>query len=243
MKQKSEKTCGYCGEKTTDWTRDHVVPSLLWGGKGNLPRHPVIVPACEDCRLLYDKDAEYFRNRLLSMMKAGLHPVADRLKATTVKRSCQRSPSVSADVTRDLRFVPVVNDNGIVVGTGIQSEVDIPRFSRIAEKIIRGIYFHKSGKAFPATHEIRIFPPKAFAGMPGYESLVSSMTRGEHQGDDVFYCRYVRDISDPDTSVWLLIFYDELGFFAVATPIGQPDVAGLVAKCLTATRRSAVLYP
>lgn len=242
MSQKP-KTCGYCGVKTTNWTRDHVVPSLLWGGKGYLPKHPVIVPACEGCRLVFDKDAEYFRNRLLSMMMTGLHPVADRLKATTVKRSCQRSPSVSSDVTRDLQFVPVVNDNGIVVGTGIQSEVDIPRFSRVAEKIVRGIYFYKSDKAFPATHEIRIFPPNAFAGMAGYESLVSSMNGGEHQGDDVFHCGYVRDTSDPDSSVWLLTFYNELGFFAIAAPIGQPDVAGLVGKFLTPTRRSAALHP
>lgn len=243
MKSKPTKTCGYCGAKTSDWTRDHVVPSLLWGGKPNLPKHPVIVPACADCRLLYDKDAEYFRNRLIHMMKPGLHPVADRLRSTTVKRSCDRSPAISCDITRDLRFVDLTTDAGVVVGRSAQSAVDVPRFTRIAEKIVRGIYFYKSRRIFPSTHETTIFRPKQFAGLGGYESLVGSMNGGEHQGDDVFKCRYIRDTTDPDTSAWLLIFYNELGFFVIAAPTGQPAVTNLLGNAMTPDRVSTKLYP
>jgi hypothetical protein len=67
--------CAYCGEMTDHPTRDHVIPSTLWGGRGFRPQHPAIVPACAECQLAYDSEAEYFRNCLVVIMDRNSHPL------------------------------------------------------------------------------------------------------------------------------------------------------------------------
>jgi hypothetical protein len=211
--KKPSKMCGYCGTETENWTRDHIVPVTLWG-RGHLPKHPAVVPACEKCQLLFDVDAEYFRNCLIAMMREGTHAVADRLLATTVKRSIQRNRTVRKELSRNGRIAPITSKGGIIVGTGFQIEIDMPRFNRIIEKIIRGIYFFKSQKILPSEYQVDVYPGNGFWDKPDFNSLLGSMSRSEHFGDDVFAFRYVADRKDTNRIMFLLYFYGDMGILA-----------------------------
>lgn len=206
--------CAYCGIPTNKPTRDHVVPSTLWGGRGSRPPHPVIVPACTCCQLAYDSEAEYFRNCLVALMDRGSHPVAERLLTGPVIRSLERSQRAIADFFRGLHVAPRTTPSGLIVGAGTAFQIDLNRLHRVPEKIVRGIYYFKSGTRLPADHVVRVFPGNEFWQDTGCQNLIASMCPGEHQGDDVFYCRYVRDNSGQDMTAWLLVFYQQIGFFA-----------------------------
>jgi hypothetical protein len=206
--------CAYCGEPTDKPTRDHVVPSTLWGGRGFRPKHPVIVPACAACQLMYDGEAEYFRNCLVAVMGRNSHPVADRLLIGPVIRSLERSQRAVADFFRGLRVVPRTTPSGLIIGAGTAFQIDLSRIHRVVEKIVRGIYFFKSGTRLPPDQEVRVFPGNGFWQDEGCQNLIVSMCPPEHQGDDVFSCRYVLDNSGQDMTAWLLVFYGEVGFFA-----------------------------
>jgi hypothetical protein len=218
----SPAPCAYCGELTDNPTRDHVIPSTLWGGRGLRPLHPVVVPACTDCQLTYDSEAEYFRNCLVVIMDRNSHPVAERLLTGPVIRSLERSQRATAEIFRGLRVVPRTTPSGLIVGAGPAFQIDLNRIHHVIEKIIRGIYFYKSETRFPVDHEIRVFPGNQFWQDEGCQNLIASMCQPEHQGDDVFTCRYVRDNSGQDMTAWLLVFYGQVGFFAWTQRIEAP---------------------
>lgn len=205
--------CAYCAQVTEQITRDHVVPSTLWGGKGFRPKHPVVVPACGDCQHEYDSEAEYFRNCLVAMMDRGSHPVAERVLTGSMDRNLKKSKRAASELLKGLRLLPRMTPSGIMTGAGLGFQIDIVRINRVIEKIVRGIYYHKSRKRFPATHEVRVFVGNGFWEQEGFQHLFATMSGAEHQGDDVFTCRYVRDNTDRDTTAWLFVFYGKIGFF------------------------------
>lgn len=210
----SSVTCAYCGDPTDKPTRDHVVPSTLWGGRGFRPPHPVIVPACSACQPAYDGEAEYSRNCLVAVMDRHSHPVAERLLTGPVIRSLERNQRAVNDFFRGLRAVPKTTPSGLIVGAAPAFQIDLCRIHRVVEKIVRRMYFFKSGSRLPPNHEVRVFPGNAFWHDEGCRNLIASMCLPEHQGDDVFYCRHVRDNSGEDMTAWLLVFYGQVGFFA-----------------------------
>ena len=211
--EKEMKNCGYCGVQTDVWTRDHVVPSTLWG-KGHLPDHAVIIPSCDSCRLRFDVDAEYFRNCLIAMMDEGAHSVADRLLSSTMKRSIERNRTVRADLSRNPRVAFRKTESGIIVAGGVCVEFDRPRFNRIIEKIIRGIYFFKSRVVFPSGYQIDVYPGNDFWKDPVVGSLINQMSPKLDFGDDVFAFHFLRDKEDPNRIVWLFVFYGNMGILA-----------------------------
>ncbi len=223
-------SCAYCGEATDKPTRDHVVPSSLWGGRGHRPKHPVIVPACEACQLAYDSDAEYFRNCLVMVMDRNSHPVAERLLTGPVIRSLERNQRAVAEVTRGQRCTYKTTPSGLIVGEGLSFQIDLSRIHRVVEKIIRGIYYHKEKARFPANHEVRVFPGNRFWQDQGCRNLIESMSAFEHQGDHVFACRYVLDNSGHDMTAWLISFYSQVAFFAWTQKCASPSGRGAHAE-------------
>ena len=177
MQRRLAKQCGYCGKETPNPTREHIIPSTLWGGKGHKAKFPAIVPACGDCQLLYDKDAEFFRNALLLMMDCEQHPKAKHVLKNGVSRSLKRSRKAVDELFAGLHVAARFTKSGIFIGTDSKIELDLPRFNRIIEKIIRGIYFLKSQKPFPSTHEICVFPGNGFWNDEGFQNLFCQNVR------------------------------------------------------------------
>lgn len=206
-------TCAYCGIPSRELTRDHVVPCALWV-KGERPGHPVIVPACLKCHKKYDDEATYFRNCLVSMCDMDAHPMLGKLLRGPVVRSIGRRRGVARDFFRNSQLRERRDKAGIITGSGRAFELDLPRFNRIVEKIVRGLFFFKSHERLPDTHEVGIFPDDAFWDMAGFQSLGPGWEPAAGLGDDVFTCRCQRDSSDDYSTAWLLVFYQKVVLFA-----------------------------
>jgi hypothetical protein len=205
--------CAYCGEPSGNLTKDHVIPLALWI-KGQYPQHPVVVPACRNCQDLYDREVTYFRNCLISMIDMDAHPMAGKLLRGPVVRSIERLSGVMHDFFRNIRRMERKTDAGIIVGTGWAFDIDMTRFNRIVEKIVRGLFYFKSGVPLPKTHNVVIFHGNGFWKLPDFQSLLENMEPFAGLGDDVFMCRAQRDADDACSTAWLFIFFQKIRIFA-----------------------------
>ena len=154
MNDLKPQICAYCGEPSGDLTKDHVVPLALWI-VGQHPQHPVVVPACRNCidsPDWYDREATYFRNCLDLMIDMDAHPMAGKLLRGPVVRSIERDYHVMHDCFRNIRRMERKTDAGIIVGTGWAFDIDMIRFNRIVEKIVRVLLYFKSRIQLPKTH-------------------------------------------------------------------------------------------
>jgi len=205
--------CAYCGELSDNLTTDHVVPIALWI-KGHRPQHPATVPACKDCHDSYDRETTYFRNCLVAMIDMDAHPMAAKLLRDPVVRSIERRPGVMRDFFRNFRRVERKTDAGIIVGTGWGFDIDMMRFNRMVEKIVRGLFYFKSGIPLPKTHEVGIFAGNDFWKLPDFQSLLEKMEPFAGLGDDVFMFRAQRDANDACSTAWIFMFFQQVGIFA-----------------------------
>lgn len=214
MNDESTKCCAYCGNVPTDGlTRDHVVPRALWPA-GERPQHPAIVPACSTCHDKCDREATYFRNCLVAMCDTDSHPMLAKLLKGPVVRSIARRPGVARDFFRNTALRERRSREGIIVGAGWTFDIDMARFNRIVEEIVRGLFYWKSKEHMPNTHEVGVFSGNGFWETSGFHSLLPKLEPPQGLGDDVFTCRSQRDANDPYSTAWLLIFYQQVGIFA-----------------------------
>lgn len=213
MNLKSTTCCAYCGNATTDMTRDHVVPSALWL-RGKRPKHPAVVPACPTCHKAYDREAAYFRNCLVAMCDTDAHPMLANLLSGPVVRSITRRPVVAHDFFRNATLRERRSREGIINGAGWTFDIDMARFNRTVEKIVRGLFYWRSTEHLPDTHKVDVFAGNGFWQTPDFRSLLPKLEPEKGFGDDVFTCRSQRDADDPNSTAWLLIFYQQVGVFA-----------------------------
>ena len=174
----------------------------------------VVIPACRQCQQKWDLRAEYFRNSLIAMIDKGTHPVANKVLEGSVIKSLERNEKAIAALFRNTRQLPRTSPNGIITGYGLGFEIDWPRFAMIPEKLVRGLFFHKSGVPMADTHVVRVFPGNQFWDDEGFQNLLAAMESGSGCGDDVFTVRCTRDRNDPFCAAWLLVFYRQFGVFA-----------------------------
>lgn len=196
-----------------------------------MPPHPVVVYAC-GCEQKWDRQAEYFRNTLIAMIDRGAHPKTDALLEGPVLRSLKK-PNTLAAMIRGMRLQQHKSAGGIFTGYRPAFQIDLQRFSAVPEKIVRGLFFLKSGRPLATTHKVHVFPGNGFWNDTGFQSLLACMEPSAGCGDDVFHVRSMPDSTDPYGSAWLLVFYSCMALFALTAPEhhdadetnarGQPD--------------------
>lgn len=222
---KTTPICAYCGQPSFELTRDHVIPRALWGGKGNLPAYPVVVPACRECQQKWDLQAEYFRNSLIAMIDKGAHPVANRVLEGPMIKSLERNEKAIAALFRNPQVLPRKSPAGIITGYGLGFQIDWKRFFKVPEKIVRGLFFQKLRVSLPKTHAVRVFPGNQFWADEGFQNLMATMEPSAGCGDDVFQVRCTRDTNDSNCTAWLLTFYQQLAFFVWTEPVETRSIA------------------
>lgn len=204
-------------------TRDHVVPLALWP-KGAAPQHPVIVPACPQCHSSRDQDVAYFRDMLVLMCDPSDHPLVESFVGGAVERSIRRNRLFQRQVVASAQSGWRTEPSGLVTGRGVRVAFDGSRFNKSIEKIVRGIFYGKSGVPLPTTHEVKVFSGNGFWTVPAFLDLLAKMEPFSGVGDDVFQCRCIRDCVDTAATAWLIVFYRSAAFFAWTQAI-QPAEA------------------
>jgi len=162
------------------------------------------------------------------MIDRNSHPVSERVLTNSVIRSLERSSRAVAELFRGYRLLPRTTPSGIVTEVSPGFQIHLGRINRVIEKIVRGIYYYKSGSKLPAEYGVGVYEGNGFWEDEQTQALITAMSPIEHQGDDVFTCRYVRDNADPNRIAWLLSFYGRIGFFALTERIVVQEPEGIV---------------
>lgn len=202
--------CAYCGEKRPV-TRDHI-PPLSFFPK---PRASdlITVPCCESCRAGWSDDDEYFRAVILSSARVSEEKIAqgatDALLRSLAKPTKQ---GFARMLLTSIKGVEIETEAGLYLGKHPVLKLEQERIARVAQRIIRGLFFREKAYRVPEGYEVL-----AYIQQFGIDPIV-----GELQGvqfseprvvqNGVFCYIFKETESDPNSSVWLALFYGTLAF-------------------------------
>lgn len=203
-------TCAYCGQ-VLPLTRDHVPPRSLFPDPK--PSDLITVPCCEPCRIGWSADDEYFRLNVISAC-AGLKDndvenVNDKLLRSLRKPNKAR---FALSVRESLRQLEIYSPGGIYLGAAGALVVDKARIDRVAQRIIRGLFFIEKGYPVPIGYEVTNSTRQQ--GISQILDSLGDIGYAEHRtiGETMFAYTYAATDEDPNTIVWLSMFYERLPF-------------------------------
>ena len=213
VKPGRQHLCYRCGSLAT--TKEHVVPRCLYPDK---PAAKLItVPACRSCNNALAKDEEYFRTILAAQWIDS--PSARAVWEQKVRPSFDRQrDGLRKSLLANMRDIYLPSEQGFVQ-TGLL-RLDDSRMDRVAEKIVRGLYFHVMGKVMPDATEMRFhWRPRDWLRDTALSARLISVD------PDVFSCRYgMAAKGSKEVSIWWMLFYRSLMYVVTA----QSDQAALI---------------
>lgn len=206
-RKKKKETCAYCGKKRFA-TRDHIPPRNIFPK----PRSSdlITVPCCEKCRRGWSKDDEYFRNAILLQVSAyDPHSPWEQKMLDSLSRP--QSKGLLREHARELTGRQVTNENGILLPQFSVFEPILGRLNRVAERIIRGLFYHQ--KSYPVPKNYRVDAATLQDGIgTAIEDLRDKLLAYEptskcaKQQGDFAYCYW--EMGDfKDGTAWLAAFY------------------------------------
>ena len=156
-----------------------------------------------DCNASYQHDEDYFVNTLAPLAyqtyggRAFLQDVFAKYKAGEKQK-------LVAKVLNEFQHRP----SGIILPKGLVAKrFEGERLSRVAWKIVRGLYFHETGDVLPehTPHNVEIVapdqpPPKAFL-----LALSNLPSKGRHPG--IFDYKYTQGAEVHDFNYWGLLLW------------------------------------
>jgi len=208
--------CAYCGAPAT--TDDHIPPQGLLIGVPRRMRPSV--RACADCNGGASDDDEYFRDVVLKY-----HRVADKPEAQpAIERMfrAMKKPEkrgYAADAILRLTEANVRTFGGIHLGRQPAYHVDGERIERTAQRYVRGLHQYERGMAIAASHRLRVScEPESLTDRVRRiaESFRAARVRVVRKG--VFWYSYFAATDAPESSAWLLVFFDSFPILGVILP-------------------------
>jgi hypothetical protein len=110
-------------------------------------------------------------------------------------------------VRKSIRKVDVITPAGIYIETMGALQIDARRFDRVAERIIRGLFFHEKGHRLPEGYTV-INQGFQFGAHPVLEALGTFRFSGSRVvGGGIFTYSFAYADDDPDSTFWFSQFY------------------------------------
>ncbi len=222
-KGKSSGICAYCGQ-TKPVTFDHVPPKNLFPKPR--PSNLITVPICNECNRGTSLDDEYFRLVVSMEIRAAQHPAAQRV-LPSVYRSMERPEARGLKITllNRIRDVNLISPLGLYVGKARAYKVDYPRLERVAERIVRGLFFHHRGKPVPSTCGIKAWCLAGRAVPEGIRQVVGGIqgSKSYEIGKRTFRYKFSfveKPGEHPNSSGWLLSIYETIDFLVLIVDEG-----------------------
>jgi hypothetical protein len=228
--------CVYCG-RPANFGADHIPPRNLFPAPR--PSNLITVPSCQSCNQGADKDDEYFRLVVLPREGVADHEQAARVWPA-VRRALvkPRKQGLTRRFLKSFARVRTVTLSGLHLGDRVAYEVDLPRLSRVAARIVRGLFFRETGHRLPDDYAALAFEESGFLKPPdlrGSEAVhtfvagrAAALRAGVPTviGDGVFAYWWRRGTEDDNYSECLLAFYESTAFFGLTVPKAQVPPQG-----------------
>lgn len=192
------------------------------------PSHLIIVPACTACHRPTSPGDDYFRSVIADRRDAGDHPDVTGGVLDAAMRGLQRPEArgLSTTFLRSVRLVEVGSHPGLHVGEAPGLEGDALRIMAVVDRIIRGLYFHHTGRALGLAAGVQSmedtlsdFSHLESEQRTGLTQLVQAVGASEwrHVGKAFSYA-YLLVPGDPVSSAWLTRFYRTTTFLTLTRP-------------------------
>jgi hypothetical protein len=224
---KRKGQCVYCG-KNGPLTRDHLPPECLFGKP--LPKNLITVPCCLDCNGKASRDDEYLRS--VFALHGGLSNDPDVDK---IRPAFERSLTNPQKVGFALALLGTVRDvylrapSGLYLGKGKAFSPDLSRLDKIMQRIAKGIFYHEMKTRLPDSYAIHIYPVSGLISIKDKRikdinnvllpQLIASGVK--IIGEGVFAYAHVHESADKNVSMWLLVFYRTVSFYAFTVQISR----------------------
>jgi len=167
------------------------------------------VPACKVCNNAFAKDEEYFRLFLTAHWMPS--PAARTVWEQKVRPSFERGwDGLRKRAVANMREIHLPSSEGFV-RTGMLKG-DAPRMDRVAEKIVRGLYYHVAGRVMPLETKLNFYwrPPDWSPDTARRGTLITV-------DPAIFLCRYViASRGSAERSAWWMLFYESLMYVVTA---------------------------
>ena len=191
--------CYRCGQ-TAGNTKEHVVPRCFYPLRPNAQL--VTVPACRSCNEQLSPDEEYLRTVLTSsnVRNRSAYAVWQQKVMPWLER--EEFDGLRTSLVANMRDVYLPSPGGFM-RSGLL-KLDAARMDRVAEKIVRGMYYHITGNAMPLTTTMKLYwQPKNW---PPHEITLS--WQRIDVDPDVFSCCYAMGTkASTEFSIWWMVFY------------------------------------
>jgi hypothetical protein len=214
------RQCAYCGRQKK-LTTDHV-PAKLFLERPFQP-NLLTVPACADCNTSFKADDEYTRTVLALDIRANWNNAAQS-NLPAIIRSLQRpnARGFAEYLGQQSRSMKILAPNGNHV---IAIETDQQRVNRSGMHILRGLYFHETGKRLCGNRaDVRV---ASKAGLTAQHSDMLTIARvfqllpDQRNGATGTAFSYAAAFGH-GRSVWLMLLYD---YFFWSGSIDERDVS------------------
>jgi hypothetical protein len=220
-KAKNVGRCTYCG-RWGEITKDHIPPRALFG---SAPSNLIKVPSCKKCNQGASRDDEYFRLILTMRTDVFDHPDVQQV-IPKVMTSLERpeARAFAESFLRNTYEIPLYSRGGVFLGKTGGYNLERERLSRVAERIIKGLFFHKTRCRLTAkvtAWEKTGLKNVAEAQQERLRQLCAAVQSSPPEviGNNVFHFWYKQSSENPQCSAWVLIFYERIGFIGLSTPI------------------------
>lgn len=214
---KNQRQCAYCGNLSDDLTTEHPVPKCLWAGPR--PNQTVTVPSCSACKIVFERDEEYFRNVVVVQGDLSNPSVQAHLQPDgPMGRGWSKRPHMLKHVLRGAGVKVRFDHSRTMYVADLGFDLDVPRYHGCIAKVVRGLFFHVRGNALSPTSAITVETDSTKFGSAPYASCIQKMHPWTSFGDRVFACRYALDNNYSDASCWLLCFFETVQVFAMTLP-------------------------
>ena len=215
--------CVYCGS-TEAITDDHIPPKSLFPKPR--PSNLITVRSCRQCNEGASKDDEYFRLMLSLRHDTGDHPSVKQI-LPSIYRSLQKpaKKGFQQALFNSMKDMELVSRGGIYLGDAQSYDVNLVRLDRVAKRTTAGLYYHQFGKPIPAGFHVTAYSADGLDNLSADTKqrvikLFDDVTRNEPHifGDGVFAYWHEPAHNHDTVGVWVLAFYERVGFLCLITP-------------------------
>lgn len=215
-------TCVYCGS-VGNITNDHIPPKALWAKPR--PSDLKTIPSCHSCNKSFGQDDEYFRTTLAICRDVFDHEEIQKL-LPSVHRSLERpeQKNFTRSIINSIRMMNEYTGSGLYIGRAPGYNVNLARLYRTIERIVIGLFFCESGRRLPSTHttwSISLVTEKRIPIELAKVVNILFEVQPKYIGGKVFSYSYLFTTDDPNSSAWLMCFYEKIYFFGTTCRIAQ----------------------
>jgi hypothetical protein len=131
----------------------------------------------------------------------------------------------SRALMQGVRETNVLTRSGLFLGKRPVYDVDLDRLDRVAQRIVKGLFYYERGSRLPDGYEVAAFSAAGLSALDKQfkEHIIKNVVDPillnipRTIGNNVFTYRVAFAPEDPNLSVWHLIFYEKVVFLCFTT--------------------------